>query len=166
MYQSLYCYIYIYTSLFAQKEQHKKYDDPLLCGFNVAIKGLSPLSQMWMLYAMMLSVRLSLRLSVACEICYVIRNVAAAGTGGQCRLLVSSLVQFVQISIWIFINDLFIAYGILFSMGALKMTDMKLQDMKMADQIAGHENARHEIDGPSCRARNCRVVCPTKIRKV
>ena len=64
--------------------------------------------------------------------------------------------------------------------GALKMTDMKLQDMKltdelqgmklqdmkMADQIAGHENARHEIDGPSCRARNCRVVCPTKIRKV
>ena len=57
-------------------------------------------------------------------------------------------------------------------MGALKMTDMtelqgmKLQDMKMADQIAGHENARHEIDGPSCRARNCRVVCPTKIRKV
>ena len=51
-------------------------------------------------------------------------------------------------------------------MGALKMTEMKLQDMKMADQIAGHENARHEIDGPSCRARNCRVVCPTKIRKV
>jgi len=50
--------------------------------------------------------------------------------------------------------------------GALKMTDMKLQDMKMADQIAEHENARHEIDGPSCRARNCRVVCPTKIRKV
>jgi len=46
------------------------------------------------------------------------------------------------------------------------MTDMKLQDMKMADQIAGHENARHEIDGPSCRAQNCRVVCPTKIRKV
>ena len=41
---------------------------------------------------------------------------------------------------------------IVFSTGALKMTDMKLQDMKMTDQIAGHEIAGHENDGPNSRA--------------
>jgi len=32
------------------------YDGPLLCGFNVAIKGLSPRLQKWGLYATMLSI--------------------------------------------------------------------------------------------------------------
>jgi len=32
------------------------YDGPLLCGFNVVIKGLSPRLQKWGLYAMMLSI--------------------------------------------------------------------------------------------------------------